>query len=233
MARALRIVALATALALSAAPAQAADQTVRATPQNTFTPNAVTVGVGDSVTWVNDGGFHNVKFDDGSFEQPGEPAFSWSTNPKRTFNAPGEFRYYCEQHGASGGAGMAGRVIVEGGSQPPPNGGADTTPPDIDGLKLVPSRFCNRRTSKCKVRGTTIRFSLDEDARISGRIVNRKTGKKAGSISITATAGENEFDYSGKGLRLGSYRLELTPRDAAGNRASRPSRANFRVATSR
>jgi plastocyanin len=222
-------IALPVALLL-AAPAHAADQTVRATPQSTFTPNSLTINVGDTVTWVNDGGQHNVKFDDG-FEEPAEPAFTWSTNPKRTFTAPGSYRYVCEAHA---GSGMIGRVqVVDPNAPPTTGGGPDTTAPKLTSLKLVPSRFCNRKTSKCKVRGTKIRFNLDEDAKISGRIVNRKTGKRAGTISITATAGPNEFDYSGKGLPLGSYRMELTPRDAAGNKASSPTRASFRVATSR
>ena len=237
----MRRVAIAVPLALLlAAPAQAADQTVRAMPNSTFSPSTVTVAVGDSVTWVNEGGFHNVKFEDGKLEQPGEPAFSWSSNPKRTFDAAGEYRYFCEAHGSPGGGGMAGRVVVEGGTQPPPppppGGGEappDTTAPDIDALKLVPARFCNRKTRSCKTVGTLIRFDLDEDARIRGRIVDRKTGRKAGSLTLTATAGANEFEYSGKGLKLGGYRLELTPRDSSGNKAAKPSRANFTVATKR
>jgi plastocyanin len=223
---------LAAALPLAlllAAPAQAADQTVNATGQSTFSPSTVTVNVDDTVTWRNQSGMHNVVFDDGSYTQPAEPSFSmWEVS--RKFPSAGTFKYHCGFHGSS----MSGTVVVQGGSQPPPTGGTpDTTAPDIDGLKIVPSRFCNKKTSKCKVRGTKIRFTLDEDAKISGRIVNRKTGRRAGTISITATAGANEFDYSGKGLALGSYRLELTPRDAAGNKASSPTRANFRVATSR
>ncbi len=232
----MRRLAIAVPLALLlAAPAHAADQTVRATTQSTFTPNSVTISPGDTVTWVNDGGIHNVRFDDGSYESPASPSFTWTTNPERTFNTPGEFRYFCEQHGAAGGSGMAGRVIVEGATQPPPPGGsgADTTPPDIDNLRLVPSRFCNKKTSRCNRVGTSIRFDLDEDARISGRIVNRRTGKKAGSMSITATAGANDFDYSGRGLRLGKYQLQLTPRDTNGNKAPKPTRANFTITAER
>jgi hypothetical protein len=63
--------------------------------------------------------------------------------------------------------------------------------------------------------------------------VRRKDGKKVGSLSITATAGEDEFDFAGKSLALGKYRLELFPRDAAGNRAAKPTRANFTIATKR
>lgn len=225
---------LALSLALSA-PALAADQTVRATSSNTFSPSTVTINVNDAVTWVNDGGLHNVKFDDGSFEEPASPSFSWTTNPKRTFGSPGTFRYFCEQHGAAGGAGMAGTVVVQSGTQPPPPGGEppDTTPPDIDDLKIVPSTFCNKKTTICKRTGAQIQFTIDEDARVSGRIVRRKDGKKVGSLSITASDGKNKFAFSGKNLALGKYRLELFPRDSAGNRAAKPTRASFTIATKR
>ena len=220
-------------LAVAAAPSLAADQTVTANPNNTFSPATVTIDVGDTVTWNNGGGFHNVKFDDGSFEQPSEPSFSaWTV--RRTFNAAGQFRYFCEAHGGPGGSGMSGSVVVQGTQQPPPPGGqADTTPPDIDGLRVVPSTFCNRKTSRCKRTGSELRFSLSEDARISGRVIRRRDGRRVGKLAIEATAGENEFAYSGRGLALGRYRLELTPRDAAGNKASKPTRASFTIATRR
>lgn len=221
------LIALPLALAL-AAPAQAAGQTVTATGSNTFSPSTITIAVNDTVTWRNQSGFHNVVFDDGSYTEPSSPSFSmWTAS--RTFTTPGTFKYRCGYHGTA----MSGTVVVQGAQQEPPPPGVDTTPPDIDGLRVVPSRFCTRRTSACQKRGTVIEFQLDEDARISGRIVDRKTGKKRGSISITATAGENAFDYSGKGLALGKYRLELFPRDAAGNKAEKPTRANFTVATKR
>lgn len=234
MRRSLLSLSLGLALALSA-PALAADQTVRATSSSTFSPSTVTINVGDAVTWVNGGGIHNVKFDDGSFEEPGEPAFSWPTDPKRTFGQAGTFRYFCEAHGGPGGTGMSGTVVVRGGTQPPPPGGEqpDTTAPDIDGLKIVPSTFCNKKSKTCKKTGALIRFTLDEDAKVSGRIIRRKDGKRVGSLSITANSGANEFDLTGKGLKLGKYRLELTPRDAAGNKAAKPSRANFTIATKR
>jgi plastocyanin len=226
----MRRLAIALPLALvMCSPATAADQSVSATNSNTFTPSTVTVNVDDTVTWTNQGGLHNVVFDDGSYTEPAQPSFSmWTAS--RKFPTAGSFKYHCGYHGTS----MAGTVVVQAAQQPPPGGEQpDTTAPDIDGLKLVPATFCNKRTSKCKRTGTLIRFTLDEDAKISGRVVNRKTGKRAGSVSISASAGENEFDYSGKGLALGRYRLELTPRDAAGNRAAKPTRASFTVAAKR
>ena len=114
------LVPLAISLLL-AVPATAADQSVTATFSNDFEPAEVTVDVGDKVTWSNSGGFHNVKFDDGSFEQPASPdPSSWTV--ERTFDTPGTFRYYCEQHGGPNGAGMSGTVAVRDttGTVPPP-----------------------------------------------------------------------------------------------------------------
>ena len=230
MRRAATLLPLGLCLAL-AGPATAADQTVNATGSATFSPASVTINPGEKVTWKNQSGFHNVVFDDGSYTQPAEPSFSmWSVD--RTFPNPGTFKYHCGFHGTS----MSGTVVVQapGGEQPPPTGGgADTTPPDIDGLKLVPSTFCNRKTKTCKRTGSKIVFSVDEDAKITGRIIRRKDGKRVGSLSIAATAGDNEFDFAAKGLARNKYRLELTPKDAAGNKAPKPSRANFTIATKR
>jgi plastocyanin len=235
MRRAAIAIPIGLALALVSATSLAADQTVRATSSNTFTPANVTVNVGDTVTWTNDGGLHNVKFEDGKLEEPSSPSFTWTSNPKRTFDTPGSFRYFCEQHGSAGGVGMSGTVVVQGAGEPPPPGGdpPDTRPPDIDDLKIVPSTFCNRKTRTCKRTGSEIRFTIDEDAKVTGRIIRRKDNKRVGSLSITANAGEGEFAFSGKGLALGKYRLELTPKDARGNRPSKPSRANFTIATKR
>lgn len=106
---------------LLAVPANAADQSVSATLTNSFEPAEVTIDVGDKVTWDNEGGFHNVKFDDGSFEEPASPSFDWET-VERTFDSAGTFKYYCEQHGGPDGLGMSGTVSVRDatGTVPPP-----------------------------------------------------------------------------------------------------------------
>jgi plastocyanin len=73
--------------------ALAVDQTVTATASNEFVEADVTVDIGDTVTWHNEGGFHNVKFDDGSFEQPADvQSDNWTVS--RTFNSAGSFGYY-------------------------------------------------------------------------------------------------------------------------------------------
>ena len=114
------LILLAAGSTVAVMPARAADQTVTATSSNQFSPANVTVSPGETVTWTNAGGLHNVKFDDGSFEQPADPSFSnWTVSG--TFNSPGTFRYFCKAHGGPGGAGMSGTVTVGTPSAPPSN----------------------------------------------------------------------------------------------------------------
>ena len=80
---------------------------------NEFDPAVVTVNVGETVTWVWGSGIHNVQPDDGV--TPGRSG-NIEAGPKTysfTFNQIGDFRYYCQSHGAPNGVGMSGRVIVQ------------------------------------------------------------------------------------------------------------------------
>jgi plastocyanin len=115
---------------LAAPPARAANVTVNVGGAGfSYSPATVTIQAGDSVTWVNQGGLHNVTADDGSFHcAQGCDGAGGNGNPSsalwtatRTFPQAGTFRYYCEQHGGPQGAGMSGTVVVQGGG-----GGGDT-----------------------------------------------------------------------------------------------------------
>ena len=76
-----------------------------------FTPDTITVFVGDTVRWSAVQGLHNVRADDNSFTSgPPAPA-PWTFN--HIFSASGSNPYYCEPHGAPGGIGMSGVVTVE------------------------------------------------------------------------------------------------------------------------
>ena len=83
---------------------------------NFFDPAVITITVGQTVTWVwenEDIGFHNVLPDDRSTPgRSGEPV-AGPTTYSFTFDEVGAFRYYCQEHGAVNGVGMAGRVIVQ------------------------------------------------------------------------------------------------------------------------
>ena len=87
--------------------------------QTVFTPAAITINVGDRVTFINKGGLHNVVADDNSFRcargcdgSGGNGTASSSTwVVSLTFNTPGTIGYYCEIHGAPG-QGMFGTIMV-------------------------------------------------------------------------------------------------------------------------
>jgi hypothetical protein len=90
-------------------------------------PAEVTVAPGDTVTWTNTGGNHNVLFNDGSFDEPSEPSTAlWVRS--RPFSELGDFRYYCEAHGTPM-SGMSGIVHVRMASPSPAPPAPGPTPP--------------------------------------------------------------------------------------------------------
>ncbi len=184
-------------LGLAAPLALAVDQTVTATSSNEFIDTNVSVTVGDTVTWNNGGGSHNVRFDDDSFEQPADPqSDNWTVS--RTFNSAGTFRYYCELHGAENGMGMSGTVTVSpGGTSPSPGppGGGPATPippagsgpsqgPAPDTTGTVISRFSLTRAvfrvGRGRRAGSAFRFTLSEPARVRITIHRLLTGRRVG-----------------------------------------------------
>ena len=76
---------------------------------NRFSPRDVTIPVGGNVVWVLQEGFHSVTADDGSFDQPAGNDWPPFIHP---FDSVGITLYHCTVHGASGGVGMSGSVIV-------------------------------------------------------------------------------------------------------------------------
>lgn len=92
---------------LMAVPALAANATVRLTSDNRFVAANTSVNVGDTVTFVWEGGFHDVVFADG--QKSGSPVGDVGTEYKRTFSAAGTYSYVCTVHEALG---MKGTVVV-------------------------------------------------------------------------------------------------------------------------
>ena len=187
-------------VALMAIPASAADQSVTATPGNSFSPTEVTIDVGDKVTWENGGGFHNVKFDDGSFEEPAAPDFTgWSA--ARTFDKPGHYPYYCEAHGGPNGAGMSGHVMVRD---------ADGTVPEgAPGLTVGAPR--ERRLSRLLDRGALeVKPRCENGCELEMKLtIAPKTAKRLGFRERRTTIGRSGEAVlpPGRGIRTD---IELT-----------------------
>ena len=89
-----------------------------------YSPEILTINVGDVVTWINDGGFHDVNADMNtqtgeSFNNP-ESFQSNTTNETgatiytHTFTTPGTYNYDCSV-GSHAAQGMIGQIVVDGG----------------------------------------------------------------------------------------------------------------------
>lgn len=170
----------------SAAAAAAANVVITASGMS-FSPANVTIHPGDSVTWKNAGGTHNVRADDDSFrcaqgcdDQGGDGAASavaWQAT--RTFTAEGTVAFHCEIHGSVGG-GMHGTVVVDNGGG---GGGGDGHP-------------------------GSLRFSLASygvtEGTAQAQVAVTRTGGDDGAVGVhyatsaqTATAGSDFTNVSG------------------------------------
>jgi plastocyanin len=104
-----------------------------------FDPTNPKLPVGTTVTFVNQGDTpHTVTADDESFD-------SGDLTPGETFTVtlvePGRTPFYCRYHGAPGGFGMAGTILV-GGAEAEPETGVVPPPPPGQGTTLrVPDDF--------------------------------------------------------------------------------------------
>jgi plastocyanin len=108
--------ALALWAGLAAAPPTAADTFEVQLVGIAFSPANLAIVQGDTVTWRNTGGLHNVQARDGSFSSgaPTTGLFTFS----HTFNTTGTFVYDCLIHRNMG---MTGQVVVV----PPQGGGGE------------------------------------------------------------------------------------------------------------
>ncbi len=80
---------------------------------NFFEPKSLTVTAGTTVVWTATGALpHTVTSDTGQF---GSGTLNTGNTFQFTFSQPGTYAYYCQFHGTSGGVGMSGTVVVQGG----------------------------------------------------------------------------------------------------------------------
>src|SRR3954464_7592649 len=212
--------ALAGVLSLAAAPAVAGDPspTVVATSGNEFFPKTLTVPPDTTVNFENRGLAHNVRFEDGAFEEPADPqATPWRV--WRHFDDVGVYRYYCEMHGGPGGQGMSWTITVE----------VDAAP-TLSGLHVTPKRIWHKHTRNSKRTRATIAYALSEDARVSGGIdpIGAPAGRKPRDIEVKGKRGANSIPVRGSKFGPGLWRVVLTAEDGDGNESDAVS-AFFRV----
>lgn len=209
--------ALIAALMLGAFAGPVHAATVDVTVRNfAFTPAALTITQGDSVTWTFAGPDTNhstttVAQGSGQSEtwdsDPGNPFPNHQVGDKFSWNFPnpGEFAYFCKTHST-----MTGKIVV----RPKIN---DPNPPPQD---VVAPKFGTPRVS---VKRRQAKFTLDEDAAVSAKLV----GPTRRNLSLAGRAGPNVLKLP-KALKPGRYALTLRATDTAGNRSS-AAKVKFRV----
>jgi plastocyanin len=86
-----------------------------------FSPQSVTVKVGDTVTWANsDAQGHTASADNGAWDTG---TISGNTSKSVTMTTPGTFAYHCKIHET-----MTATLVVEAAAAPPPTDAAAITP---------------------------------------------------------------------------------------------------------
>ena len=112
--------AVAAMLGLAVAPAALAANHGVDISGFAFSPQSITVSVGDSVTWANaDAQGHTATADDGSFDTG---TITGSTPKSVTFSTAGTFAYHCKIHPA-----MTATVVVADAATAPPTDTAVTS----------------------------------------------------------------------------------------------------------
>lgn len=82
-----------------------------------FSPNDLTIQVGDTVRWTNVDGFHDVTED--NFSWASETGFDWVY--ERFFGQAGVVLYHCTVHSGPGQpiqTSMNGRLTIEASAEP-------------------------------------------------------------------------------------------------------------------
>jgi plastocyanin len=237
----LRLVAV-TAAAIFVSPAaaladvtfQAVDATGPGPADNRWLPNAATIKVGETVTWSFAGTAipHNVKATD-NWVIPNAPSAKVGNDPvSNTFTTPGTYEFFCTLHGSS----MRGIITVADAAgtlpppPPPPPLSAQPFPNDVPAPTVLEVRDTVAptldRVAATRVRkGARVRFRLSEAGKVKIQLTRR--GHAVKTRTVEARKGTSSVTV--KGLRAGSYRVQVSARDLAGNAARAAKRARVRV----
>ena len=154
-----------------------------------YTPATLTINLGDTVEWVNDGGTHNVNattntITGASFNNP-ESFTSNSTTGSilltRKFTVAGTYNYDCSvgQHAANG---MTGTIIV------------DPTPASID--EFSSSSISSFNLFLTNDRHLNITFGFTKEAQVGEISFYNLPGQYVSSQTIGVTTGANQHSIA-------------------------------------
>lgn len=188
------IVLVAAILMLGIAPLPVISQTLHVVIASgmTFTPADVTINVGDTIRWENQGGFHNVMADDGSFTNGPASSAAWTYD--RVFTSAGNFRYYCVIHGSPGGVGMSGIIRVT------------SNPTGVAGNNYQPDQFIVEQNYPNPFNpSTTIRYDLPQTSHVIVQVFSVLGGEIATLVNKEESAGHHEINYDAANMPSGIY----------------------------
>lgn len=152
---------------------------------NFFSPNDLTITVGDTVRWTYDGSrMHDATADDGSWRSPTSSSIDFS----RTFNSVEEVLYYCTVHSSPGrdiSSNMNGRInVVAAEENQAPTANFDFNCTDLD---------CDFTDQSTDSDGTIASWSWNFDDGGSSSTQNPSHSfASAGTYSVTLTATDND-----------------------------------------
>jgi plastocyanin len=200
-------------LLLPATSALGADAAVTVADK-AFTPPAVTITAGESVTWSWSESGHNVRVTDGpaTFDSGFKNAGGTYV---RAFPAAGTYRYLCDAHPdmrgtvTVGGAGAGAGAGAPAPAAAAPSAGA-TPGPAPRALRL--SAVSVSRLGVVRLRATTA-------GRLRARLVRGSRVVKGWTLPLAA--GANRLPLAVRRVPLGRYRLELHALDERGRAVHR------------
>jgi plastocyanin len=222
------LIAAAAALALAGAAAVPAHAVSRKVAIGDFqwSPRDVEVDLGDTVTWswVGPDTQHSVTGLSanaaGLDSDPGAGAPDHAPGDRfaLTFGRAGTYEFHCKLHAI-----VRGRVVV---SDVPGTGAPSPDPDPQPTLDVRPPELTDVRWSRRLQpagRGAELRYTLDEPARLTFDVLQRRGGRwrLVGTRRFSGHIGWNAWSFSGRlrgrALRPGAYRALLVAVDAGNN----------------
>jgi len=164
----------------------------------TFNPAQLTITVNDTVRWTNNGVLHNVLSDDGSFTSGAVSSSLWVF--KHAFTTVGSFRYYCQEHGAPNGVGMAGIINVNS----PIEVNDEVFKLDYKLKQNYPNPFNP---------STTIEYSIPQSGYVTLKVFNVTGSVESVLISEFQPGGNYIVEFSSSDLSSGIYFYQLIAGD--------------------
>lgn len=172
-----------------------------------FTPSNLTVAVGDTVEWENQGGFHSVVADNSSFSSGAASSAAWSY--KFVFTTAGSYPFYCSIHGGPNGQGMSGKIIVQSAT-------------GVSQSNIAPNKFELKQNYPNPFNpSTNISFSLPAPGHVKLALYNISGKEISTLINIDEGKGIYNFQFEAAtingGLPSGIYFYRLDARTSKGN----------------